>query len=90
MSLIAVLALVFGLAAYTGGVKKANDNWYNTGPYTAKCRSHCYYRGLSLAVPWPIRKTAGYECPRVGEVDSCTGEVFNGKWWYKPEIKKDS
>ena len=85
MSLVAVLLLVFGLAGWSAGVGKANSDWYTHGAYHAKCRRHCDYRNGMELVPWPIRKHAGYECPRADDVDKCTGEAFNGEWWYSPE-----
>jgi len=48
--------------------------------------SYCYNK-LALK-PWPFRSGRYYSCPRVGEVNRCTGEKWNGQWWYTPEVKR--
>lgn len=88
MPIGAVLALVFGLALWGEGVQKADGNWYERNPLSySACRPYCYYKFFEHLEPWPLREHATYECPTEGAVDKCTGEKFNGKWWYKPEVK---
>lgn len=57
------------------------------------CRPQCSMSGtfFDAAVrplaPWPFRRGRFYECPKDGELDYCTGEIFeNGKWVLKPRI----
>ncbi len=51
------------------------------------CRPQCYMSGsffdgaIRPLAPWPFRHGRFYECAREGELDDCTGEIFeNGKW----------
>ena len=62
-----------------------------TGPMHAlhpERRWHCFEPvGVTarVAIPWPIRRGdyVGNPFP-VGTKNMCTGDVFNGQWWYKP------
>ena len=35
-------------------------------------------------VPYPIRRGHGHRNAEIGAKDKCTGETFNGQWWFKP------
>lgn len=81
MGIVEVLAIVFGLAGYTSLVHKANDSgldWHCVEYSERKRRST-----LRHIIPWPMRK--GSWTPVIGATNKCTGEVWNGRWWYKPE-----
>ena len=85
MPLALVLTIVLIPALWVSGVKKADSDWYLADPYSySSCRSHCYYGFFEHLKPWPFREHATYESAKVGDVDKCTGEKFNGQWWYKP------
>jgi len=45
--------------------------------------------GIHRAIPFPIRLGKVMHTDfKKGDQDVCTGERFNGQWWYKdPEVK---
>ena len=86
MGLVAVLAWVFGLAAYTSLVERAND-WRRS-----EIREDCYERGVvkgmrfgAVVIPYPLRRSPWRLKLKEGSKNLCTGEVYNGRWWYLPE-----
>lgn len=85
------LVLVFVLvpALWVGGVRKADRDWHERWPYsTSSCRPYQYYGFWAHLVPWPLRQHASYELPpKDGDKNLCTGEIFNGRWWYKETAK---
>lgn len=58
-------------------------------PSKRKVDAHGFSCGVSYCVdrlamkPWPFRVGKERECPRKGDVNRCTGETFNGRWWHK-------
>ncbi len=91
MGLAGVLIFVFGVGFWGLGVERANDAWkYSQEPNRYEWR--CYkkvkeYGILRIAVPWPLRNgTFNRDIP--GNMNTCTGEVYNGQWWYKPQGEK--
>ena len=78
MGLLPVLAFVFGMAAYSSLVGKANS-WEGY-----ECFPHTKTRNFpALAVPWPLRRRAYSVRPKEGDINKCIGEFWNGRWWHK-------
>ena len=82
MGIVEVLAIVFGLAGYTSLVQKANDSGVEWHCVKYEERKRILF--LRRFIPWPMRQ--GAWTPIVGAKNRCTGEVWNGRWWYKPEV----
>ena len=93
MSLAVVLVIVLAPSLWLSGIKKANDGrpryWeakacyetYIPGGYRHTIGDISFGRKL---IPWPIRKIGYRVNVWPGMKNSCTGEVYNGRWWYKP------
>lgn len=79
---VLVYLVVGNMIADTGDARPRDEQGFSCG-----VRS-CYDR---LAIkPWPFRSSRYYQCPKEGDKNRCTGEVYNGKWWYKPLVQSDS
>ena len=39
--------------------------------------------GIHRAVPFPLRIGKEKQKFKAGYIDRCTGEIYNGYWWYK-------
>lgn len=54
------------------------------------CRPQCYMSGsfydgvVRPMVPWPFRRGKFFECPKEGELDYCSGEIYTKGKWIKP------
>jgi hypothetical protein len=76
---------VGAVVPYVAPVNPPSNNW---GDF---CRPQCYMSGtfhdtvIRSLEPWPFRKNMYFECPKRGDVDKCTGEIYNGDWWFKIE-----
>lgn len=47
-------------------------------------RVHYDVPGWRWLIPYPFRKGETRIEFIAGDKDQCTGETFNGQWWYKP------
>ena len=61
----------------------ANSSMYYNNP-----RLHWDVPGWRWAIPYPFRKGKARIDFIEGDKDTCTGETFNGRWWYVPEAKR--
>lgn len=47
-------------------------------------RMHWDVPGWRWLFPYPVRRGKYHIDFAAGDTDTCTGETFNGKWWYRP------
>jgi hypothetical protein len=88
--LIVYLGVYVPLVALNQIADHTGQDWPTRGVSTdgrrsgIQCRPHWCRSRWNWLKPWPFRRGTIRECPQAGDVDKCTGEVYNGQWWYSP------
>lgn len=92
-----VLIIFFGVYTPWVALNTVADNIEQDHPYwclidskgqryysSMRERTHYDVPGWRWVIPWPFRKGKVRVDFVEGDNDECSGEKFNGKWWYTP------